>query len=237
MENLFDKSFDLQFQKNDGMTWLPWVGNNYMKTEEDCRLLVVGETHYVNGDPEKFESVKKEIMSDKGFTRDVVLECPIDEDWYNSTFANFNRAIFNSNDFDASKFWNMVGFYNFIQRPMNYTLKVKERPFGIEFYNSWKIFTEIAQILKPKYCIFIGVEAANSFDEAMSNLGVKYTNVKCQDWISNAYGRTAELFINDWKVRLVFIRHSGMMFPWEEWNKFLVKNMPEFFQYFYKLLK
>ena len=38
------KSFDLELKKISGLTWLPWIGEQYENNEQ--RILLVGESHY-----------------------------------------------------------------------------------------------------------------------------------------------------------------------------------------------
>ena len=45
MEHLIDTSFDKDLSNIDGLTWLPWIGNNYKNNTR--RLLIVGESAYL----------------------------------------------------------------------------------------------------------------------------------------------------------------------------------------------
>ena len=37
----------------------------------------------------------------------------------NPTFRNFHKVLFNEDNLDFTRFWELVSFYNFIQRPMD----------------------------------------------------------------------------------------------------------------------
>jgi hypothetical protein len=38
--------YDAAFKNVPGLTWLPWVGQQFSKRPKTQRLLVVGESHY-----------------------------------------------------------------------------------------------------------------------------------------------------------------------------------------------
>ena len=224
MEHHIDNSFDKDLENVTGLTWLPWVGKDFKENER--KLLIVGESHYALADnDEKYQSSFQEIIQNKKFTREIIYESPVSGYWRNNTFDNIHRALLKSNDFDKNCFWEQVAFYNFIPRLMDY--RVKERPTWVDFYSSWKTFIELITILKPTDCIFIGVSASNTFNDAMKNLNINYTPLKWLESIGTAYARTATLDINENKIKLSFIQHTSAMFSWSEWNNFLARENEE----------
>lgn len=44
---------DENFNKIDGLNWLPWVGKEYFDSER--RILIVGESHYLTGSEKIFK--------------------------------------------------------------------------------------------------------------------------------------------------------------------------------------
>ncbi|MBQ7396424.1 MAG: hypothetical protein IJW08_07780 [Lentisphaeria bacterium] len=56
----FDKAlttkFDDEFKKITGLTWLPWVGKNF----DNCKILIVAESHYTNTDDQTLVQQKKQ---------------------------------------------------------------------------------------------------------------------------------------------------------------------------------
>jgi hypothetical protein len=208
----------------NGLTWLPWIGKNFKNNKK--RLLIVGESHYALGDNDKeYQKRYKDATDNKTLTRECIYESPVCGEWRNNTFDNIHRVLLRSNDFDKELFWEQVAFYNFIQRLMDY--RVKERPTWVDFYSSWKTFIELIKILKPTDCIFIGVSASNSYNQAMEELGVKYEPVKWLEGIGTAYARTATISLNDDEIKLSFIQHASKMFSWSNWNTFLSRENGE----------
>jgi len=219
MEDI-ENSFDSQFAKINNLRWLPWVGKKY--TSNEFKLLIVGESHYLDKVPdEKFNEKYLEVSNRKMFTRQIIKEIPIDKNQNNNTFENLHRAFFGTNNIDRSEFWSRVCFYNFAQRLLDY--RHNERPNIHDFTLGWDVFIEVIKILQPTHCIFIGVGASNFFNQSMSSLNVNYTQVEWLDRISRTYPRSASVNIN-YPLNLLFIQHTSQYFSWFKWNDFIRKR-------------
>jgi hypothetical protein len=215
-----NKLIDLQFENIEHLKWLPWIGNHFNSLSTENKLLIVGESHYHDNTPDSIEKHNSPTL-----TREVIEELAI-ERWYYGTkiFPNLHRALFRNDEFDSPTFWNLVSFYNFIQRPMDTN---KGRPSDEDFHNSWSPFLEIITLLKPKTCLFIGTSAANSLVNALQNTDFSTDGVKQEDYISNAYAKTAILKDTQGnETQLIFIRHTSQMFSWSKWNEYLQKKIP-----------
>jgi hypothetical protein len=204
----------------NGLTWLPWIGDQYWNVDHENRMFIVGESHYHKNTPNDVESVKSPT-----FTREVIADSGIDRNYYDiKMFPNFHRAIFGNDIFNAEGFWNLVSFYNFIQRPMATT---QGRPSNIDFFNGWKVFFEIVKVLKPKTCLFIGTTAANSLTNAIQGTDFSTDGVKWDEYISNAYAKSATIKDKDNnEIKIIFIRHTSQMFSWSQWNDYLIRTIP-----------
>jgi hypothetical protein len=210
-----DTSFDFNLQKIIGLKWLPWVGSDYGK-DENPKLLIIGETHYHDNTE---WSIKQHDRID--FTRLIVDELGIQKIIYNGSkmFPNLHRVIFNNTSFDSDKFWNLISFYNFIQRPM---ATIKSRPSVTDFSNGWPVFFNVIDILKPKVCLFIGTTSAHTLSEALKTSNFEMTFSKWEDKISRV--EPINITIKHkmgYEVKLIFIRHTSRGFSWSKWNQFL----------------
>ena len=215
MENLIDYSFDNDLSTTEMLRWLPWVGKNYNDNERN--LLVVGESHYTD----KESSLEKfmENERDNSYTRACIYEAVIDrKDWTNRTYDNIHRALLKTNDFDTEVFWKQICYYNFVQRLMSSN---KDRPTSDDFYNSWKTFIEVIKILKPTDCIFIGVEASKSFNQAMEILNMEHSRIKYPSKVGAVWARTSRIMTNANDLKISFIKHTSKYFSWNKWNIFL----------------
>ena len=210
-----DTKFDNEFEQIKNLKWLPFIGSNYATVPQLNKLLIVGESHYHDNST---QSIQKHNAID--YTRVVIEELAIKRRYWNTKiFQNFHKALFQNDNFDANLFWNLVSFYNFIQKPMETN---KGRPGYDDFYNSWTVFFEIIKIIKPKTCIFIGTKASNSLHNAISNSSLVMKSFEKEPKISRTYPRKAILTNNqDLEVELIFIQHTSKYFSWSKWNKYL----------------
>lgn len=208
--------YDSQFNKIENLKWLPWVGDSYETIEMDRRLLIVGESHYHDNAPKSIEE-----HNSPTFTRVVIRELAMKQNYRGiKIFPNLHRALLGSDEIDSGAFYNLVSFYNFIQRPMETR---KERPSRDDFSNAWSAFFEVVKVLKPKLCLFLGTTAANTLGNAI-NKGSDYsTNVIVwEDKIGNARPKSTTIKGSDGNETLIiFIRHTSQMFSWRKWHDYL----------------
>lgn len=215
METNFDK--ELISVKN--LKWLPWVGDKFSSLTNDKRLLIIGESHYHDTSPESIAQ-----HDSTTFTRLVIEELAIERFYYGTKiFPNLHRAIFRNDEFDSQAFWDLVSFYNFVQRPM---VTNKGRPTYEDYYSSWFIFFDIIKILKPRTCLFLGTSAAGAFNHAVQGTGFKTDGIIFEETISDVYARSAIISDStDFQIQILFIRHPSQMFSWSKWNDFLRKKI------------
>ena len=167
MNNILDKSLDSQFDKIENLTWFPWVGKGYKCAKR--KLLVVGESHYLNEDSDENNEKRRELLiRDKEHTRNCLYEVLINKSWSSKTYSNImealcDRGILSDNKTALSE----IAYYNFIQRQMDYSKDTKERPNIDDYKIAWKCFLHIIDILQPTDCIFVGVESVTLFEEIM----------------------------------------------------------------------
>lgn len=222
---------DDKFRTIENLKWLPWVGSHFNTLEFENKLLIVGESHYHDNTSRSIERHNSQT-----FTREVIEDLAIGRNYYRTKiFPNLHRALFRNDNFDSTTFWNLVSFYNFIQRPMDTN---KGRPSYDDYYNSWDPFLKIIMLLKPKTCLFIGTSAANSLKHAIEKNEFSTEGLKWEDCISNVYAKTAILKDKDNnEVQLIFIRHTSQMFSWSKWNEYLQKKMHPELTWFDEQLK
>lgn len=215
-----DKSIDSKLIDIKNAKWLPWIGDNYFSIPTDQRLLIIGESHYHDNTD---ESISKHNSA--AFTRRVIEEMAIGRDYYQTKiFPNLHRALFRNDQFDSQKFWNLVSFYNFVQRPMSTN---KARPTTEDFINGWITFFELIKFLKPKTCLFLGSGSVYTIHDAIKTTDLTVNGVHWEDRISNTPAKSALISGEDnFKTNLYFIRHTSQMFSWSKWNDYLMRVIP-----------
>lgn len=224
----YENDFDNISNSQCKIPWYPWVGVNYVNSKN--RIMIIGETHYSNeAEPEKIAQSLIDCANNRNFTKEVIMESGIRLDWRNKMLDGLYSALFGKNillDSERIRFWQSISFYNFIQRPMEYNTKKKERPTEKDFYEGWRTFVNLVSILKPKQVIFIGVQAMYFMHDALNGIGVKHeiTSIKKVD---RAYSRCGWLEYDGCRVDLISIRHTSRFFSWVKWNEELNCYMPE----------
>ena len=210
---------DEKFKNIQSLKWLPWVGDNYLTLPLDKRLLIIGESHYHDGT----EDSKRQCNS-INITREVVEYFAVGRNYDRQRFfQNLHKTLFSHDNFDSEKLWNLISFYNFIQRPMETNL---ERPVYNDYYFGWSAFFEIFKQLQPSACLFVGATIANSLHHALDeNKEFTADEIKWGDCINGTYARTTNLYFKDSSARLIFIKHTSKMFSWQQWNCYLQDAM------------
>lgn len=227
------KDYDNSLSQIDGLKWLPWVGDHFNSAPPACKILVVGESHYQDEDDQK--SIDKHKSPD--YTRKVIRDIAINRNYYNTRlFPNLHRAIFRTDKFDSEAFWNSVCFYNFVQRPMNKTKN--EKPSNSDFYNGWKPFFELVEVLNPSVCLFSGVIAANFLAQATKDSGLEMPQIHRGEKISRTFPRKTVLWDKSGRPhKLEFIQHTSHHFSWRKWNDYLKTEIPAQLEWLEKEIK
>lgn len=206
---------NLNFTTIHNLKWHPFIGENYFSTSKDNRLLIIGESHYTHDTEES-----KLTVNHIDFTKEMIQENAIDgEDWKTKIIPNFHKAMFGDNSFNTDKFWNLVSYYNFIQRPM---LTIGERPNENDFQDGWKTFFDLIKVVKPKTCLFIGVSASNHLMSVIQNSDFSCKEFIYGEVINGTKSRKATLLDKENnEIEIVFIKHSSQYFSWNDWNEYL----------------
>jgi hypothetical protein len=217
---------DLEFQKISNIKWFPFIGSQFLNIPQQNRMLIVGESHYHDNSE---ESIRKH--ENPFFTRVVINELAIERFYWNTKiFQNLHKTLFSNDNFDTKLFWNLVSYYNFIQRPMETN---KGRPSNSEFTKNWKTFFEIVKILKPEICLFIGNTSANQLLKAIPNSGFSCEKVSWEEQINGAYAKTAIIKdAENTEIKIVFIKHTSQRYTWQKWNIYLKKVLEKELKWF-----
>lgn len=210
---LLDTTTDAELSKIETLRWLPWIGASFLNLPRDEKLVIVGESHY-------FKSAEGQSEIDTyypEYTRRVVEESLIRKEWTTRTLTNLTSLLNLETLEERESFWQRTVYYNFIQSSMDYSHK--ERPSDEQNEIAWKNFLELKHAFDPKYFLFIGVEAFNSFTACME----KYEIAHSYHWkekISGTYLREAS--IGD--AKLVGIKHLGSINSWPTWRETVKEN-------------
>jgi hypothetical protein len=217
MTSQLDNEFNhLNIQKE--LRWFPWIGENYLKLNKANKLLIIGESHYQT--QESIEEHRNPL-----YTRTIVEGIGINRN-YDKTkiFQNLHKALFTNDNFSSNVFWNLVSFYNFIQRPMDTN---NGRPVIDDYIKGWGTFFDLVKLLKPQTCLFIGTSSANMLENAIKQSEFKLIGkVIWDEKIGGAFAKSAIISdIDGNEIKLIFIKHTSKMFSWKRWNGYLKQKI------------
>ncbi|MDR9399171.1 MAG: hypothetical protein RI562_08915 [Salibacter sp.] len=204
------------------LKWHPYVGSYYHKGIDGLKVLIIGESHY-----KKPGSKADRIAADPHFTIKIVKEMGEMKEYDDiKMFKNFHMTMVGSDEFDHSRFWKGLSFYNFIQRAMDSN---KGRPNKEDYLNGWSVFPKVIQELSPDICIFIGVKAYDFMKRQIKKESEVHIlkSIKSRDKISNTYPRYAKINCSGKVVDAYFIRHTSKYYSWRKWRSFLFSSIPE----------
>ncbi len=123
----------------------PWIGKNYKSPKlVGTRLLVVGESHYV--DPTK-------PPPGPDLTEDVV-RWHHDGDKRAALFTKIAQTVIGNEEVDQQAFWEDIAFYNYVQEPA--ADRPGKAPTQKMFAGGRMPFFEVLSVLQPKHALALG---------------------------------------------------------------------------------
>lgn len=205
----------------DGLKWYPWVGEDYFNVPQEHRLLILGESHYL--DPDNLE-VSTKRHDDPQFSRLVIQEqgvtiyddCP-------PTWPNLGKVLFYKSTYKRDVFWNSVSFFNLVQHPMK---SIKKRPTAHDYRTGWKVFSEVVNLLQPSVCLVVGTSSANYLQKGLSSSNIIASKPRYMVKLNRAYAKTSLLnFKNGLDVKMYFIKHTSHHISFDQWNEYLNQHL------------
>ena len=218
-----DKQFDSQFDKVANLTHYPWIGSGYASAPK--RVLIMGDSHYTIDEKTK-EFCQEEYdrcISDKEYTRGII-GCEIGTPGSWPFHKYLEKTFLDEANMNVEAFWNKVASYNFIQEPMK---SINEKPSHADYETAWKCFANVAQIIKPNICIFVGLRNNEGID-ILDEINVKHSIREFDTKVNNSWPMVGDLQFEDgYKLPFYMIHHTAQYYSPQEWYDFLNKEIPE----------
>ena len=221
--NICDNQYNDQFDKVKSLGRYPWVGINYSKS--NYRVLIVGDSHYTVDNNGNFcEEEYNRCKTTKDYTREI-LRCVINDVCKGEpTWTMYRNMIntFTSYTPDEVKYlWSEVAFYNFIQEPMKQRDQV---PTNEDCKIGWQCFNEVVDILKPDFCLFVGIRSNREID-IINSIGGKYIIEKDKEMCNNSSSHYGEIETKEGtKTRFRIIKHTSSYYSPEAWYQYLMNK-------------
>lgn len=157
-------------------TFRPWKPSDDPRFN-GLKLLIVGESHYDEGEPPPAEQVSS-------FTSEIVMRWGANAEGYQRFFGNI-YASFNDDGAHWSsgqfkRFWTSVNFYNYVQSFVPGQSRV--RPTARQFSGSADAFHAVLDDLKPEAIVVVG----QTTWDLMSDRGAKLVE-RDEDGLGSIY--------------------------------------------------
>jgi len=210
-----------ELQKIPKLKWYPWIGDKYFDLSPEERILIMGESHYSLNDPIKI----KHWDTNKEQTKNVILDL-LKDSFTSQTHSRFHKLLFENDTLEArERFYQYVGFINIVQRAMiNYQKNYIEKPRKQDFRDGWEVILSTLKVLRPRYVLCIGVQAANSFD-SINDSDIESKKLHWFDKINNTYPRKGIIKFKDGhECTFLFLKHMGRSISYKPWRTHIGEN-------------
>ena len=210
--------FDEQFAKINNLKWTPWIGINYSKTG----ILLLGDSFCDDGEgwPDYDPYAPRSLVLNQGLSS------------HKPEFASrkfltvVEKTLLNQEETDFSErenFWTSVAFFNIVQRALPTRA---ERPQYTDFDIGWSVVLDIAEIIKPKFCIKLGIDGIGRLGAklASDNPGWKYN---ADEFYKKPY--IINLSKDNYQFKIICINHptGSFGFDYEHWFNIINEVAPE----------
>jgi len=205
-----NNKFDNKFEKIDGVTWYPYVGQDFEKSENQ-RIMVFA--HNIPCEPEKYES---EIIRTKSktFFADVLDEYTYIKENWSLAFRNFIKgAVGLTKDYSKNSepeiidkidnFVKRISYTNFIDGLVKTDKKTTVYIPEIQIVKSKKINLQILQNLNITHCICWGREVYKYVCE-YSQTPINETE------LTKGFSRCQITLSNNQNIKVLKIYHPSM---------------------------
>lgn len=202
---------------DQGLKWLPWIGENYFTLAPHKRLLIVGE-RYIRPEGGLIDySVNSHCI--KWMIEDVAAGCRS----FGKEFEEIEACVTGRAHGAPAPFWNQVSFHAFIQKPMDSS---REVPSSEDFESGWRVFSELIEVLKPGVCLFTGTRAAGFLEAILHQQGreslLSLESDEVVDGTSPVYARVKTEAGQE--IKLLFIRDAAGPFDAAAWHAYLTEK-------------
>ena len=228
--HICDNQFNEAFDKVKLLARYPWVGSNY--ANNDYHLLIIGDSHYAVDKNGAFSQPAYDEFKDKNSTRSVINWVINDICTKNSTWNMFNGLLkmFNKDKPNSVvSFFSNVAYYNFVQEVMRSS---HQKPSEDDFAKAWECFYDFTDVLKPDFCLFIGVRSETNIRRVKA-LGGCYEIKDDIEKINRTrprYGKVGKS--SESKIPFIAIKHTSKYFSPEKWRKYLMYKEPDLRRFF-----
>ena len=206
-------TFDDELRQIEGLTWLPWIGDNYKAAVSP---LILGESHYCYGGnaPVFFESNPEETRE---VFHDYVKSGRLAGEQY-KTYEPMEKVLQNSlvGKKNREELWKYVAFMNLIQSCMDGNTM---RPKWELFLSGWQVVLQVINVLRPSVCICFSTDKMlnrvnfNHLEAFKQGLNFDFSIIPNEDTAQRIsrciVAKPGCVCIGKYCCKVIFIRHAS----------------------------
>lgn len=216
MNNQCLTDFDHDLINIANRKWLPWIGQDYSKTQ----ILLIGESFYEDGD-----GWLENPFAIRNFVTNQGLNSDKDGFKKRLFFHNIEKTLLNKAKTDYQErtdLWTSVAFVNLVQKILE---SRKIRPSHKDYDEGWNVILDMIEIIKPKLCIRLGIHG-------IGRLGCKLANEKKWQYQENDFYKKPyiiNLKKDNFDTKLIFTNHpsGSLAYNYSYWYGIISQNDPE----------
>lgn len=173
----------------DGVTFQPYIGDDYEQGINGTRLLILGESHYCK---ERCRPVDAEAKSQ--FTRKIIRDLATSRSYrYFTTILRLVLEESRSKKIHSTPrrdFWNKVAFYNYIQDFVG--VKSLDRPLKDQWQDAQQPLLNVLERLQPQLVLVTGQELKDHLPKPFPEQ-YKTCFIKHPSWMKFSFADSAPL--------------------------------------------
>lgn len=208
----YTTKFDKFLNNISGLTWLPWIGNEYSYDN----FLILGESHY-RYDNFSTLDIEKNRMETRECVENYVDSGREAGNQY-KTYAPMEAVLRSSMIFSGTRetSWSRIAFMNLIQSCMDSN---QTRPRWDLFLNGWSVVLQVIRIIRPNACICFSTNKMhnrvnfNRLEEFKQEMEFDYQIIPNEDTetrISRCIVATPGcVCIGEYSCPVIFVQHAS----------------------------
>lgn len=196
--------------KENGVSFLPWIGDDYDHGFMGRKLLVLGESHYCTWG-ERTHNLRPTI------TRKCVQEV-LNREKGAPLWPNIEQALLNEErtggwaPSGGACFWHRLAFYNFVQFAVRDS---NTSPTRRQFKDSWHPFKAVIEALRPERVLVCGKRLWSEMEPTPYE-STLHDDVYLRDDVQG-------YCLNDGTpIWCLVIRHPSRGFSWRRWHSVVI---------------
>lgn len=204
------------------LKWNTWIGKAFEDQPDENKILIVGESNFLK------KKGGEENVNKLDFIQRNVGEARNGQRTKGSAESDFFKYILRCITGESTPdmtLYDQLAYNVVVQRPMENS---STNPNTSDFRNGLQCVFSLCQDLKVSKCLFIGLSAADHFENAAKEEFEKgsYRFKQEKEKIKGCFPRSGFIINNNVRTDFIFIRHAGRQGykSWADWSRYLQEH-------------